>query len=222
MDKRRAAEEYIYKWIGELLPGSENVKVYKELFAKMSDAQFDDLMHKLDRGDVILFLIAPNLSEHKVTIERNFAVAEKLKHNFFERLWLTDPATGVTYLTPVPYLVFDWPLRRQQQMRVEKQSIPENNRVIDELTGQPTGESHSSSLTFPELQVMYAQGLDAAPEEIIKFRGGDIKAFQRFNRSIVETGGASLSAIKAVEPSRVKSTETLSTLLTAAHLKNNL
>lgn len=220
---RKAFEQVIYTWIAELTPGdSFNVERYKALFAKMSDEAFDAFVDKLESEQEIVSLEVPNLSETKISMENNFRVARELDHNFFERLWLTDPATGRVYLTPVPYLIIDLPLARQQQMLVEKMSIPENNRHVDELTGQPSGDSHSASMTFPEIQALYAQGLTAPLLELIKFRGGDNLARQRMDRTILDTGGVSMEATEALGPTRVKSTETLSTLLSGMHLTNNL
>lgn len=221
-ENRARAEKFIYKMIGELMPGDKhNVEKYKTLFARISDDDFAKYMERLGNGENILSIEAPNLSENKLTIENNFRVAEMLGHEFFENLWLIDPATGTEYLSPVKYLVIDLPLRRQQQMLVEKRSIPENNRHIDELTGQVTGDSHSSSLTFPELQNLRAQELTATAVELIKFRGGDTIAGQRLNRSILESGGADLNAIEALGPTRPKSVTTLRNLLFGMHIDNN-
>ena len=223
MGNRQAATAEIIKWIDKLLPGSPNAKLYEDALGRMTNAEFDAFMLKLESGEATLSLVAPNLSEHKLSVERNLAVAKELGHEFFQRLWLTDAKTGVTYLTPVRYLVVDLPLRRQQQLLIKKISIPEDNRHVDELTGQPSGPSAGSKLSFPELQVLYAQGMDRTIEELIKFRGGDTKARQALDRQIVETGGASQDAIKKALPyTRVKSTETLGVLLKSMHLDNNV
>lgn len=221
MGNRKAATAEAVKWLEELLPGSGNAELYRKQLDALSDEAFDAFMTQLESGEACVSLTAPNLSKHKLTIENNLRVSKLLGHDFFQRLWLTDPNTNTLYLTPVKYMVVDLPLRRQQQMLVEKMSIPEDNSHIDELTGQPAGVSASSRISFPELQVLYAQGLDQSIEELIKFRGGDLKAFQAMNRMIVETGGASLNSIKRV-PTRVRSTETLSTILKAMHLDNTL
>lgn len=224
MNKQRAAAEAeIYKWVDKLIPGGGQSEKFKALFADMSDAQFHKYMEDLRDGREILTVQVPNLTKTKLSIENNFKVAKELGHEFFQRLWLTDPATGRTYLTPRHYLVIDLPFRRQQQMLVKKSSIPETNRHVDEMSGQPSGDSHSSSLTFPELQVLYARGCNKSIEELIKFRGGDTKAFLAMNRVAAETGGVSLDAVSnSLGPTRVKSTETLGVLLQAAHLSHNL
>ena len=221
MSNRQAATDFIVKYIGKLLPGSENAALIKEALDQMSDEQFASYMDKLESGEEILPLIAPNLSKHKLSVERNLSIAAELKHNFFQRIWWTDPSTGLTYLTPERYLVVLLPLRRQVQLLTKKISIPEDNKHVDELTGQVAGPSASSKLSFPELQVLFAQGLDRAIEELIKYRGGDSKAFNAMNRSIIENGGVSLDNV-AISATKVRSTQTLSTYLKAMHLDNNL
>ena len=223
MSNRKKVEAFILDKIAKLIPGdAHNVAKYKSYFASMDDAAFETYMKRLQDKTAILSVEVPNLSETKISIDNNFELADELKHKFLQRLWLTDPADGTVYLTPIPYLVIDLPLRRQQQMLTEKRSIPDNNRHVDELTGQPTGDSHSSSLTFPELQNLYAHELPFTAIELIKFRGGDTTAFQRMNRAILETGGADQDAIQALGKTRPKSTETLSVLMTAAHIANNI
>lgn len=221
MGNRKAATAELLRLIDMLLPGSDNKKLYEERLEKLSDQEFDNYMAKLESGEEVLSLIAPNLSKFKLNLERNLKIASQLKHEFFQHLILTDAASGTVYKTPRKYLVIDLPLRRQQQLLFKKISIASDNRHVDELTGQPRDESKGSSVSFPEVQVLNAQGFDRALEEMLKFRGGDVKAFQAMNRLIIETGGASQNAINR-NPSRVKSTETLSALFKGMHLDNNL
>lgn len=221
MGNRTKATAELLKWVDMILPGSDNKKVWKDRLEAMSDKEFEAFMTRLENDEETISLIVPNLTENRLSVERNLDIAEKLGHNFFEKLWLTDPHTGETYLTPVKYLVVDLPLRRQVQSLFKKISIPDNNDHIDELTGQPTGPSKGSKVSFPEIQVLYAQGLNKSITELIKYRGGDEEGFRAMNRSIVDTGGVSLSTLEE-SPTRTKSVDTLSTLLKAMHLDNNL
>ena len=220
MANREAATKEIIKWVEEILPGGGNKEIYEQMLGQMSDKAFDDYMKKLESGEEVLPLTAPNLAEKRLSVERNLKIAEKIGHNFFQKLWLTDPHTGTTYLTPVPYLVVDLPLRRQAQLLNKKISIPESSDTADVLTGQATGPSKGASLSFPELQTLHAQGLEKTIEELIKFRGGDEEAYRAMNRELIDTGSVSLDSIET--NSRAKSTETLSTFLKAAHIQNNL
>lgn len=221
MANRQAATEELLKWIEKILPGSENTRLWKTRLEGMSNAEFEAFMTRLETGEEVVSMIVPNLDKKRLSVERNLKVAKELKHEFFERLWLTDPHTGETYLTPVKYLVVDLPLRRQVQSLFKKISIPEDNSHIDELTGQPTGPSKGSKLSFPEIQVLYAQGLNASITELIKYRGGDEEGFRAMNQAIVEQGGVTMDSLKDIK-SRTKSVDTTSILLKAMHLDNNL
>lgn len=218
---RKAAEAVIIEYIGKLLPGSTNVKIYKDLFASLDDQAFDEFMTRLEQGEIRLAVIAPNLVEPKLTIERNLALAEELGHQFFERIWIQPGNDIPRYLSPIKYLVVELPLRRQAQILVKKISIPEDNKSVDDFTGQPTGKSKGSKISYPETQVMAALSLDSCLTEMLKYRGGDVKGFDAMNASISKTGGVSMDAISKLGTT-VKSTETLSTLLTSMHLQNTL
>lgn len=224
MSKREKATKAIIKWVEEIYPGGGNKKIYEDYLGKMTDKEFDTFMGKLKTGEETLFLIAPNFNKvTAISVERNLEIAEKIGHDFFERLWLTDPATDTTYLTPIPYMVVDLPLRRQAQTLNKKISIPENNDHVDDIyTGQPTssGPSRGAKLSYPELQTLYAQGADKMIEEVIRFRGGDEDGFRQMNQSMIETGSVKIDSIQT--KGRVKSTETLSTLLKAAHIDNTV
>jgi hypothetical protein len=221
MSNRKAATAMILKYIEKILPGSPNTAFYTMRLSEMTDKEFDQFMKNLEDGTEILTIKTPNLSKQKLSLDRNLAIAKELGHDFFQYLILTDPTTGEVYKTPVKYLVIDVPLRRQVQLLQSKATIPENNKHIDELSGQSTGPSKGSKISFPELQVLFAQGLDATITELIKFRGGDAQAFNAMNRSIIETGGVSIEYLSQFG-TKVKSVTTLSTLLKTIHLDNTL
>lgn len=218
---RKAAEAVVLEYVEKLLPGSPNTKIYKDLFAAMSDKQFAEFMGKIEDGSARLAIIAPNLETPKLSMERNLALAKELDHEFFERIWIDAGDGTPMYLSPVKYLIVDLPLRRQAQLLVKKISIPEDNRSVDDYTGQPSGKSKGSKISYPETQIMAALNLDASLTEMLKYRGGDVKGFNAMNTAIAKTGGVSLDAI-APQAGKVKSTETLSTFLTCMHLSNTL
>ncbi|WP_233874972.1 hypothetical protein [Paraburkholderia adhaesiva] len=216
--KRRETEKFLLEYIGKLIPGSDrNVKIYRALFAGMDDEAFHAFMGRLERREIRLAIVAPNLSKEKVTIANNLAIADELGHNFFERIWIDPGNDTPPYLSPVRYLVCDLTLCRQAQLLVKKISIPEDNRSVDDLTGQPSGKSEASKISFPENQVLAAFHLDKTLHELITLRGGDTQGFNAMNESFARTGGASQ---KAIEPFRggVKSTQALRVMLLSMHL----
>lgn len=217
LGKRAETEAFILKYIQKLIPGSStNVQLYKDLFARMDDKAFDDWMGKIARKEIRLAIIAPNLSKEKVTIPNNLAIGDELGHNFFERLWIDNGNDIPPYLSPVKYLVGDITLRRQAQLLVKKISIPEDNRSVDDMTGQPSGKSEASKISYPETQVLSALKLDKNIAEMISLRGGDTQGFNAMNDSFARTGGASQKAIEHLRGG-VKSTQALNTILTSMH-----
>lgn len=219
MSNREKATSELLKYIGKMSSDRKNIELYKTLLGKMSDKEFERYMSALADGSEILFFITPNLSKSKLSAERNVEIAKELGHEFYEYLELTDLETGLLHRTPVKYLVVDLPVRRQAQTLAKKIAIPKDNSRVDELTGQISGES-TASLSMPELQNLYAQGLDDVVVELIKFRGGDEEGMRSLNNEIIQTGKGSTEANSG--DSRAKSTDTLSIYLKGMHLDNNL
>lgn len=218
---RKAAEALCVELVESLLPTGHNRVAYEELFAMMSDDQFHQWIEDLKSGENRLCIIAPNQAKVKLTVENNFVVAKHIGHEFFERVWMDSKAGSASYLSNQPYLVVDLPLRRQAQLLVKKISIPENNQSVDNLTGQPTGVSKGSKISYPELNILASHNLTNCITELVKYRGGDIQGFQAMNDSIARTGEVSLKSIEGLG-TQVQSTVTLSTYLTSIHLGNSL
>lgn len=218
---RTKAEAFILKYIEALLPGSDNTEMYKAMFSNMSDKQFSEFMNDLESGEKTLTIIAANMAKQTLDVSRNLKLAEELGHSFFHKLWINNNNDTPTYLTNIKYMVLPLPLRRQAQILEKKISVPEDNRSVDDFTGQPTGKSKGSKISYPETQIMAALNLDQSLIEMLKYRGGDTKGFNAMNESISKTGGVSLDSISS-KAGVVKSTQTLSTLLKGMHLDNTL
>ncbi len=219
---RKAAEQIIIDMVEAILPGGGNRQVYETFFSKMNDKTFDQWMEDINTGKERPFIYVPNGSKHKLSTERNFAIAKKVGHSFFEKIWVDhDDPERPKYLTNVPYIILELPVRRQSQLLVKKISVPDNNRSIDQLTGQPAGGSRSARISYPELQFLMGMNLPNSLIELMKYRGGDQGGFNAMNRTISTDGTVSLKGINHLATG-VESTKTLSAYLTAMHLRNTL
>lgn len=218
---REKATKFILEKVEELLPGSPNTPLIKNRLERLTDAEFDRLMTLFEKGEEYVQLVVPNSAEEHFDNEKVMEVGEKLGIKFLERLWLTDQSSGVLALTRKPATVFMLPSRRQSQTRNKKSATAANNKHVDELTGQPTGDSKTDSIGFPQLLIFESRGLRSCAEECVKIRGGDNTAFNASNKIIHATGSVSLERLRELG-SRAKSNEVLSAFLTAEHLKNNL
>lgn len=218
---RAAAEKHILTYIGKMLPNGENVSLYKKKFADMSDDEFEKFIEGIESGNITLTCVVPNFSKEKIVLRNNFALARELGHNFFERINIPAQGDMPAYQTPIPYLVGYLPLRRAAQMLDKKISIPEDNNTVDIITGQPTGSSKGSKISYPEAQIVAALGLDNCLIEFDKYRGGDEKGFAAMNASIMRYGAVSLKAIEPMS-SGVKSVQALKAILAGMQLKSTL
>ncbi len=218
---RKAAEHEILTIIDAMIPGSPNTQLYKDKFAAMSDEEFEQFIIDLKSERAHLAIVSPNFGKHQLDTGRNLELGKKLGHKWFQRIWMPAKGDAPAYLTPVEYLVVDLPLRRQAQILDKKISVPGHNNAVDNFTGQVTGDSAGSRMSFPEIQVLAAQGLESSLVEFLKYRGGDERGFVAMNAMFTRTGGASQAAVEPYAGT-VKSTQTLSTFLSAMHLRNTL
>lgn len=221
MANRKGATEFITEYIEKLAPGTGNAEAMRKYLESLSDRDFKQVMSDYRAGDDYVRVTIPNVTTKSLKMEDILALGDELGHKFFQHLWLTDPNSGTVYRTPKPVLVIDLPKRRQAQTLLKKISIPEDNKHVDELTGQPTGVSKGSKISFNELQILFGNGHDKIIEELIKWRGGDEKGYQAMTDQLIRTGEADLDSLAPLA-GRVKSTETLDTLLLGMNLDSTL
>lgn len=217
-ENREKAQAFILEYIDKIAPGGQNKSMYEQFFKTLTDKQFEEFMLKLENEDFTLCIIAPNFSEIKLDINKNIEIAKELGHDFFERIWVPATQDTPAYLTPNKYMVVDLPVKRQAQILTKKITIADHNNTVDDMTGQPTGDSKGSKISYPETQVLAAIGLNESLREFLKFRGGDEGGFNAMNTIIDRTGAVKLDAIDKYSTG-VKSSQTVKVFLTSMHLK---
>lgn len=219
---RKEIENFILKYIDKLIPGSKNRDMYVSFFATLSDKQFDEFLDKLENEEIILAIVDPNLSTgERLDTGRNKEIAKELGIELFEQIWM-DPGNGEPkYLSNDKYLVVPLPLCRQAQLLQKKISVPKDNKSVNDYTGQPTGKSASSRVSYPEMLVLQSFGFDANLEEFYKWRGGDLEGMRAMDAMIAKDGAVRVKSLDYLN-TNVTSTNTLYTLLTGMHLDNTL
>lgn len=227
--KRQKVTKRLLSNIAKIIPDDKtNVTLLEEKLGAMSDKAFEEYIRGLKpantpeeiaKRQVIPFYV-PNLSKKRISIARNYQIARDLGRSLEHRLVMTDPATGLQYVTPHSYPVYDLPVRRQAQTVVKKRSIPEHNQRIDDLTGQPTSDSKGSRVSAPELVANASRGLDKTIMEFIKVRGGDNAAYREMRRRLIQDGECTLDQVSHL--GRARSTKTAAILFNCMHIGNNL
>lgn len=224
--KRKAVQDYIIKYVGAIVAGNENTKLYQDLFDRMTDEEFDRFMVGMTEGKIHISVVVPNDGKTRVSVENNFRVAKQLGHEFFQRVKVTNHPDYPDHMLPIKALTMILPIRRAQQLLSKKISIPEHSMTTDVLTGQVAGKSRSSKLTYPEQQMLIAMDMKDTATEMVRIRGGDLKAQSEYVRQLANNGEVSqkdiLDVANLVSNGGVVSTRTLKYYLQGMHIKNTL
>lgn len=201
-EKKKAILDYICKACDLMDPSKLNSNRYRKIIGGMSDKQFDEFMKAMRDDKFQLHIVAPNMKLHLKNSDL-LKAADFINLKLFHRIWMTDYVTGRRYLTPEEYLVVQLPIRRQQQFLDEKMSVPDNDKTIDGLTGQVTGDSRACSITNPEIQILAARNLNYTLQEFVTVRGGNIAQYGEMKRQLEETGEVRLNRLDPNSKTRV-------------------
>ena len=219
---RKKVEAYILEWIKKITQDEDNVNLYKDLFKSMSNEDFDKFMTNLKNGQVLQIIVSPDSkADKKITTKRNIKLGKELGISFYQRL---EYGPGENYptkvRTPNKYFISDSPFRRLRQTVEKGVSVSNNLGHIDMLSGQVVGDSQSSKITLPELQLLNGMGVKDILVEFLKFRGGDLGANRAMNNYLSHYGQASMNVLKS-HAEGVISTKTLKAYFNAMHLKTS-
>lgn len=219
--KRKSVQDYILKWVGEIVTGKENVELYKNLFDSMNDKEFDNFMHRLKDGKIHLSVVIPNDGKTRVSVSKNIDIGKKIGIEFFERVKTTNHSEYPDHMGTNKMLTIMLPIRKAQQLLSKKISIPEHNMSIDTLTGQVAGKSKSGKITYPEQQIMLAMNMKDSILELAKIRGGDQGSAKALNDKLFQDGEASQAEVNQYSTG-VTSTETLRQYFLGMHIVSTL
>lgn len=226
MSMQKARKAFLSQFSADLeaiIPGTKNVAFYTDYFENLTDAKFLEVVEQVEQGLIVLPIFSPILDKAEgLDIDRNLKLGREWGHEFFEYLKLTDiDDPDLIYTTPIRYMVIDTTVRRPSQTLESGRGIAKSNDSVDDLTGQVTGKSKGAGITPVEVQILNAKNLTPVITEYLKHRGGDQASYNELEAAIINTGEGTLEE-SSVPGARPKSTETMSTVLTVAHIGNNL
>lgn len=223
MANRKGAEELILKYIDKIAPGGENKKLYEDLFKSMNNKQFEEFMTSLKDNKTTLCVIAPLDSSisKAISVKNNIKLGKELGYDFFQHVTVKGDGDKPPYKSPNKYLVYKLPFRRAAQTLSKKISIPKDSKSIDLSTGQVTGASQASKLTYPEIQMLTGMGLNKSLKELLKNRGGDLKSQNAMMNILYKHGKVDDATLKQYED-KVVSAKTLTHYWNASHIKTTL
>ena len=215
--ERKEAQDIILAFLKEFDQSGMNTDHYKGMFDKMSDKEFHELAESVVTEEIVLPVHVPHFAKQGITVDNNIALGYKYGVPLKEKVMITG--AEVPDHSPIyEYILMDLPIRRQSQNLTKKISVPDNNKVIDYTTYQPTGDSKGSSLSYPELSVVLdGLGLKHTVEELTRFRGGDIGGFRAYNAAAAQVGSINLSGLYPFTTG-VESTKVVKSYLLGMHL----
>lgn len=217
---RKAFMAVWLKRLEQMLPDSGNVEMYTKLLNNYSDEEFGEMIKMMQEGKLTLPVIAPNLKDIKVENSRLEALGKELGHSFYQNITITDQKdTDVTIQTPKRAMVVRVPIRRQLQTGDNKLGVPTHADVIDDSTGQVTGDSKGGAMSLAETRNLEAKGLDSVVYEYLSPLGGNNEAYQIMEDLIIEKGNVTIDEIQTDERPAV--IDTVDVLFSSAHIKGN-
>lgn len=213
---RLDAERFILDVISKLDKSGTNEARYRARFSKMSDAEFVKFCEEIDSGIRQLDIIVPNMVLN-IRVEDAYECADYLGISLHEKIRLWDD-NDKRYVTTVhPHMVTLLPVRVARQTVLHKHSVG-GDRKTDAMTGQVVGEDKASSWSFVQLQTLVSRDLTNTANELIGVRGGNADSYAEFKAQIEMNGTANIKGMSM----RTRAADTMSTLLTAMGIGNNL
>lgn len=202
-------------------PSGFNLKFYQSRHFKYSDKDFREWMVRIADGKEHIIVYAPSESGVNLDYDRNLAFAKKKNIPIIEKLWFEGEGTIPAHLTPVAYTVLPALARRAAQRWIKKASIPDNMKRLNPLTGQPTGDSQAAKMSLPETQLLAGSGLEASLIEVLGSRGGNSGANAALTGMLVNTGKASLRALRPFSTG-VDAAKYMKAIFTSAMIRINV
>ncbi len=217
--KRKKIEERVLQIMKMQDKTNENYERYKKLFSKMSDGDFSTFMKLLEEGKTTISMYFPNMHT-PMKLDDILATSHEVGNRVHQRIVRKDPVTGKTYKTPNEHMILTLPVRRVRQFHKGKISVSDSDKRVDALTGQVVKPDRAAAISYVEMQLLYAKGLNNTLQEMVKVRGGDLKGYSQLKQQMEETGQAHLGALHP--QSVTQSSIVASAILTSMMFEHNM
>ncbi|UOX39488.1 putative DNA-directed RNA polymerase subunit beta [Aeromonas phage ZPAH34] len=221
MKNRKEIETDILFLANRFTPSGFGEKIYTSLFKTLTDDQFKQFWNEVCDSGFIPMFVENDKPENAINYDDLCKLAKELDIPLEQSLIFTDPDTGLEFETPKTAIVGIAETRKQRQLLTKKFGASKHDHEIEDLTGQPTGDSKAGGISNPEIQVLLSLGLKTMAKELADVRGGDIAAYRSYKSDIIQTGTTTTQAALK-NGNGVKSLRTAHFLLRAQLLDNNL
>lgn len=223
-ERRKKAEDYIYKVMNILDPSGANAKIYKNRFSSMTDSEFDKYMKDFLNNDDKQFYLEIIEYERDLTLENIMKCADFMKVPLMERIaipYVTGDKETVV-VTPYPVPVGYIHEKRLQQTLMKKSA---GSTKIDErsaLTGQVVGHDKNARNSDLETYSLATVGANEALREFFGPRADNVYAKRQMISDIQKNGYVSLGDLELRDPYNKISLNTFNTYYYLQGLSTNL
>lgn len=175
--KRKKIEKLVLDTYTKMDPSGRNVKKWKEIFASMSDKEFDTFCKELKSDSEWMTLDVVEY-ENPPTLENFEAAAKVIGIPLFERVAMPHTTMDKSKIvwSKHPVLVGYCNVKRPQQAIIKKNGASSSIEKRSSTTGQVVGEDKNGRETDLENSMMVAMGADAILKEMNGFRADDLHA----------------------------------------------
>jgi hypothetical protein len=204
-------------------PSGENSKKCKEVFGKMTDAQFDKYIRKFFDDDKDNFYLEIIEFERSLTMENIKKTADRFKIPLFEYVsipYMTKDPDNIPS-TPEPVLVGYIHEKRMQQMLLKKNAGSIKISKRNPKTGQVVNEDKNARISDPEVFSLTAIGADNALREFFGPRADDLKSKHELYNNISRKGYSSLDELSN-DPSNKVAINSLDIYFAMQGIRTNL
>lgn len=200
MNRKKATKE-LYRVLDKLTGTKDNSNMYKVFLDVMSDKQFSAWLQDCVDGKKKIYIVVPNYSKIDIDTRTIFEVADEIGLNMYQYVVYDENKKGIPkYRSRYPLLILYMMVRRASQMQAKKVAISESEDNIDVATGQLSSANKASAISATEAKLLASLGneetnLDASLTELLKFRGGDLGAYNAFRGLLEAYGEVSMDEI---------------------------
>jgi len=188
LGNRKGFEAYVLKHFTPVTRGGGNGVIYKRLFAALSDEQLEALIVFCEKGNSLALFASNYVREEKLVFNDLLKLCEQSEIPIMQRLVIYDEDTKIKSLSPHKVIVGRAEARKQRQMQAKKFSAARHDNDIDDLTGQPMGDSRATGISGPEIAVLRGLGLTSLANELYNVKGGDHDALKAYKNDLLTTG----------------------------------
>lgn len=196
--KRKEMEQLVYNVMDTLDPSNKNSKLYKNIFAGMSDAKFESFMRSMFEDDNMNFFLQIKEFDHEVDIDKIKDAADVLGVPLME--YPIYPHLNMDQQHPIvpktPRIIGYHIDKRMQQMNLKKNSTSINVDERSSTTGQVTGHDRNGRNSDQENSALRLLGAEAILKELNGFRADGIERKNFAYAQIAKNGSCDLEEIE--------------------------